>query len=321
MEALAQRVETTVRYDGPALAGHEMDVEALAPALLSLAALIQLANVEINGSDAHRIRVVIDANTEQKCFQIKLKAILDAYDIAKDFFGGAEAASLKNLIEWLGIIGGPPLTLLKVLKMIAKREAAKPTTTFNAGDNAAIFNVAGDVNFNGISPEVLKLLANPTIVEKAKGFLAPVEREGYSSVALYDDKGAKVFEADKNEAKAIMALPSPADLAQEALSEDDAVHTPIRGRASIITRSDVGEAKWRLKWTGQASPVTMPHDWLADYQAGRVNIPVGSWLDVTIEMTTSRTDPDATPTYKVLTVHDVIPPASGGQMDMLDDNA
>ena len=317
MDALAQRVETIVRYDGPALAGHEMDVEALAPALLSLASLIQLANVELNGSDAHRIRVVIDANTEQKCFQIKLKAILDAYDAAKDFFGGADAASLKNLIEWLGIIGGPPLTLLKVLKMLAKREAAKPSTTINAGDNAAIFNVTGDVNFNGISPQVQQLLSNPAIVEKAKGFLAPVEREGYNSVALYDSRGMKVFEADKEEARAIMALPNPSEPTSKGIPEDDAVHTPIRGRASIITRSDIGVAMWRLKWSGQAQPVTMPSDWLAEYQASRVNIPVGSLLDITIDMITSRTDPEISPTYRALEVHGVIPPNTGTQMDML----
>lgn len=312
MDMMAQRVETTVRYDGPALADHEMDVEALAPALLSLASLIQLANAEINGADANRIRVVIDANTEQKCFQIKLKAILDAYEMAKGFFGSSEADSLKNLLEWLGLIGVTPLSLFGILKIIAKREAQKPPTTLTVGGD--VYNIAGDAIFHGVSPEVIKLLQSPSVVDKAKGFLSPVERDGYESVAFIDANGTKAFEANKTETKAIMALPAPDGKDGSAVEDDDAVHNPIVAVVSVKTQRNEGKARWELKWAARAAwAVIEDLEWLEKFQSGQVPVTVPLWLKVDMEMTTSKTDPDAPATFRVIKVHGVVDKRPGDQ--------
>lgn len=46
---MSRHVKTTIRYDGPALSEHDMDVQDLAPALLALADIIQIANRKFNG--------------------------------------------------------------------------------------------------------------------------------------------------------------------------------------------------------------------------------------------------------------------------------
>ena len=48
---------------GPLLVSHEMDVQDLAPALLAMTEIVQIANRKFNG-DAVAIRVTVDADVE-----------------------------------------------------------------------------------------------------------------------------------------------------------------------------------------------------------------------------------------------------------------
>lgn len=74
MVQVTKHVRTTIRYDGPALADHEMDVQDLAPALLVLADLIQIANQKFNGKNAN-MKVLVNADVEQKCFMIDISLV------------------------------------------------------------------------------------------------------------------------------------------------------------------------------------------------------------------------------------------------------
>ena len=71
---MSKHVTTTIRYDGPALAGHEMDVQDLAPALLALAEIAQIANRKFNG-DRASLKVLVNADVEQQCFMLDLSMI------------------------------------------------------------------------------------------------------------------------------------------------------------------------------------------------------------------------------------------------------
>lgn len=44
--------KSVIRYDGPALADHSMDVADLAPALMALSDLLKIANTYMNGDRA-----------------------------------------------------------------------------------------------------------------------------------------------------------------------------------------------------------------------------------------------------------------------------
>ena len=56
----------TVRYDGPALSGHQMDVSDLASALIGISELYQHANSRFNGDKAS-VKVLISTDTEHQC--------------------------------------------------------------------------------------------------------------------------------------------------------------------------------------------------------------------------------------------------------------
>ncbi|MEC7819220.1 MAG: hypothetical protein VX454_11235 [Pseudomonadota bacterium] len=65
MADFVKHVRTRIRYDGPVLVGHEMDVQDLAPAFLAMAEMVQIANRKFNG-DAVAIRVMVDADVDQQ---------------------------------------------------------------------------------------------------------------------------------------------------------------------------------------------------------------------------------------------------------------
>lgn len=95
---MASGVHTTIRYDGPALAGHEIDVQELAPALLALADIIQLANKRFNG-DAAGMRVLVKADVEQRCFQIDLHLIQSIAKQAKALFSDDNLKSAEDIAK------------------------------------------------------------------------------------------------------------------------------------------------------------------------------------------------------------------------------
>ena len=68
------KVTFQLRYDGPALSEHGMDVADLAPALLALGELIKRANATFNG-DAAKVNLIVQSDFEHKCFQINLELI------------------------------------------------------------------------------------------------------------------------------------------------------------------------------------------------------------------------------------------------------
>ncbi len=68
-----------IRYDGPALEGHAIDVNHLAPALLALGDLCTLANKRFNG-DRASVKVLVRADFEAKCFDVAIELVQTVYD-------------------------------------------------------------------------------------------------------------------------------------------------------------------------------------------------------------------------------------------------
>ena len=60
---MTSKISTVVRYDGPALKEHSMDVADLAPALLGLSEIVKIANKKING-DRSAVKVLVKVDIE-----------------------------------------------------------------------------------------------------------------------------------------------------------------------------------------------------------------------------------------------------------------
>lgn len=318
---MASDVETIIRYDGPALVDHDMDVEALAPALLALGSLIQSANHKFNG-DKSAVRVVVNADLKQQCFQIKIKMVQDLLEAARGFLGG-DVATIKDICEWIGIVGSGG-GLLKLLLSLGKRQQDATILNATANNDATVLQIGHVENLNLVLPDntpkqVRELLADSAIVAKAKEVLKPVTAPGYETISFVDPKlGQKTFEATKEEVNSALAYTPPEPVSEPGEEE----HNEIHARVMVKTQRNEGKAQWELKWAARAEWASIDHtDWLERFQSGQVPHTIPFYLDVRMDMITSRTNPDAPARFHVLQVLNVVPSEGGTQGGLFDGDA
>lgn len=310
MVEVAQHVRTTIRYDGPAVSGHEMDVQDLAPALLALADIIQIANKKFNGDHAD-IRVLVNADVEQKCFMIDLSLAMSLLDQARTFFDGERIKTAKEIAEWVGIIGGGSATvgggIFALLKLLKGKEHSAPLQITQEG---GLVTIVGNGNTIVFPQETYQLAQDRAVVEKAKIVMRPLAKAGYSDLAFIDD-GAEVVRISDDEAEHIAMAESDdiGPLPTENVAE-------IRGPVRIKSPQYEGAAKWSLLWNGRAIDAEMADkaaEWVAAFQANQVSAPPNTVLEVSMSETV-RLDDDGLavgkPHYIVSEVHNVTPPAA-----------
>ncbi|WP_285020209.1 hypothetical protein [Novosphingobium sp. fls2-241-R2A-195] len=303
---MGKHVRTTIRYDGPALAGHEMDAQDLAPALLALADLVQIANRRFNGTDTS-IKVLVSADVEQRCFMIDVSLVQSFLDQAKVFLGTDHVKTVWDIAQWVGLLGGGTTGLFQLLKFLtkAKENGEKITVNSHGLDNVI---VTGDGNTIIIPREVYLLANEPKAVEKAKGVMRPLAKEGYETLAFLEGDH-EIFEVDAKEASGIDSLPN------QPLSEvPTETHAHIRGEVRIKSAQYEGAAQWGFLWNGRAINAEMAEAaliWVAAFQANKVSAPPNSILDVSM-IETVQLDSHGMivgkPSYKVVAVHGVKEP-------------
>lgn len=303
---MASHIRTTIRYDGPALAHHEMDVQDLAPALLALAEVIQVANQRFNGSHA-TIKVLVNADVEQRCFMVDISLVQSLAEQARTIFGLEDVKTAKEIAEWVGIIGGGAVSFFGLLRWLAGSKAAeRPLEIKSDGDGNV--TIVGNNNTIIVPEQVYQLTQIPRAVEKAKAVMRPLENDGYETMAFIEGD-RPVFEVTKNEAMAVEDLPSQP---LEEIPTDSVSH--IRGKVRIKSAQYEGTAQWSFLWSGRAISAEMVDraaEWVSDFQENRVEAPPNSVLDVTmIEIAQLDTDGKVVgkPSYKVQEVHGVTPP-------------
>ena len=303
---MTKHVTTTSRYDGPALAGHEMDVQELAPALLALAEMVQLTNKKFNG-DAATMKVLVKADIEQQCFQLDIHLVQSILESAKHLFGNEEYKTAKEIAELLDLLlpGGMAGGVFWFWKQFTTSQNAPPIailTDQHGGQTTLIQDASGSsvvVNNN-----TYLLATDPAMIALGKKVLKPLQTPGYRTLGFY--RNAKpCVEWDEIEANEFIAQP-PFAFAPEA-TDDHYNRTPIRTVVSVKTQRNEGKAQWEIKWANKAVWASMEDlPWLARFQSGQIHCEIPYWLDVDLEMTTSRSNPDSEPTFAIKTVHELV---------------
>ncbi len=184
---MTKPIKTKLKFDGEGLKDNFIDVAVLAPSLMGLSDLIHESNKLVNGDNA-KINVKVNADIEQNCFEILLMFDLSLVENLKDFLTHDTTKTIKELLEWLGILlpasvisGGGLFFLLKTFK-------GKPIDASQVvgedGDNYNIKTKEGNVTIN---KNVYNIYNDPNIRKSAQGFLSPLQNKGINSIELYDD--------------------------------------------------------------------------------------------------------------------------------------
>lgn len=308
MTSMAKHVRTTIRYDGPALAGHEMDVQDLAPALLALADMIQFANKKFNGTEAS-IKVLVNADVEQRCFMIDVSLVQSFLDQAKGFLGSDHVKTAYDIAEWVGLLGSGSMGLFQLLKFIRGAKDASTPLHIQADGTGNVI-VTGNGNTIVVPQQVYQLAQEPKVVEKAKAVMRPLEKDGYETLAFLNGE-REIFEVNSAEAKGIGELPSQplSDLPSESISQ-------IRGQVRIKSAQYEGSNQWGFLWNGRAinaEMVDQAAEWVAEFQANKVDAPPNSTLDVSM-LEVAQLDAQGLivgkASYRVTQVHSVARPPS-----------
>ena len=317
MSDMARDVITTIRYDGSGLSGHEIDVQELAPALLALAEMIQLANQKLNGDDIS-MRVLVKADIEQKCFQLQIHIVQTLLEAAKHLFSteqyktAREIAEILDLILPAGVGGGVFWAWKKIWG--TKEEQEKPLSSYEIeqrGGVTVINNFYGPGANLDMSTPTFNLATDPEMIRLGKRVFKPLERQGYDSLAFYEGdepvvevnelEAARVTKRAPDDGQALIAgneVPPPHEVGPQK----------VDGQVEIVTAQYVGNAQWGLRWLGKIRQMRMGDEvWLASYQTDLEPLAIpGAWLDVLMEI--EQVDGSATASYTVVKVKRVIPP-------------
>ena len=239
-------IKVRIRYDGPALADHSIDVDELASALRAISQLFKLTNGKFN-QDRATITVLVNVNVEQNCFEFAIEILQALLSHAQELEGDEDIATPREMLDWLGLAGGAVLyRLLKAYKNIKDRKIEiREATNDGNSDNFQIV-VKGDNNtiqntFN-VFPQTHDLLKESAIEENMKRLLQPLAKEGYEKIQIESPDG-RSEEVTQEEAREILR----SDISSQLDTEKDDDTITITTWVTVYSPVYEGDAKrWRF---------------------------------------------------------------------------
>lgn len=312
-------IHTTIKFDGPALDGRAMDVAQLAPSLLALSELVKATNRYANG-DRAGVRVLVNADLEQKCFELNVELALTIWEQAKLLIADDRVQTAKEIAEWIGIVGGTTGTisygLFQVIKKIRGREVESVTVlAVTDGQNKVEIRIVGVPEPILVSQAVYELYANAPTRQKAVAVLEPLRAEGYESLEFYEgDERFVAFTSDDVPAADGSDLPE--------VIPQNVKRSIIRTGVKIRKPAYEGRSRWTLMYKRAIEASFDDSEWLARFQSGQEKAPPGSSLDVDMEeefITNENGEMMGDPTYRIKKVHGVNLPMTQKRLEFKDD--
>ena len=232
-----------IRYDGPVLANHAIDVNHLAPALLSIGDLCKLANEKFNGERAS-VKVLVSVDAEHSCFELSFELVQTIYDMALSLIKNDDVKNAKQILEWLGIItmGATPVGLFKLLKWLRGRKIESQTLVNQDGKNVVEIKVEGDSNMINVYPQTMELYNDVEAIKSTQKIVKPLTEEGYNKLE-FEYRKKVTEEVSKKEANDIMSI--DVDLIEESEEKPQEIIALVKVYSPVY---DVDASVWRFEY-------------------------------------------------------------------------
>lgn len=168
-------VHFSIKYDGPALAAHQMDVRELAPALFALSELLEQAN-KAAYPDAPEVRVSVNGDFKGGSFGVDLIAVQTIAQQVVAMLGGPNATAAANLTGILGGIGFLGGGLISVIKWLKGRS---PSSVRYEGDKT-IFEIRTEETIETMEADLMtgRLYRTRVVRQALAKVIRPLAREG-----------------------------------------------------------------------------------------------------------------------------------------------
>lgn len=235
---MSTSVHFSIKYDGPALATHEMDVRELAPALVALSDLLEEANRAAYPSAA-AVRVSVRGNFKGGSFGVDLIAVQSMADQLVTLFSGpaaTAAANLAGILSGVGLIGAAGGGLIGVIKWLNGR---KPTDIRTEGDKT-VFELRLEESIETFAVDLVtgRLYQSRLVRQTLARVVKPLERDGIDLFACGRD-GATEAVITKDELAAF----------EFAAKDSVVVSNTLAERVLLQIESAVfkEDNKWRFK--------------------------------------------------------------------------
>ena len=285
-----------IKYDGPILDGHSIDVNDLAPALLSLADLCQIANKRFNG-DLSSVSVMVNADLEQNCFELNLELAQTLYEQVKLLIGNSDVATLKEILEWLGIISTPIAGVFATLVLLDNKSVENKELV-KTGEGKEVIKLSIKGNNNHIEnihvyPQTIELLKDPNIIKAAQMVVKPVTKAGYDSVEFikvddtidaYPSAAYDKTTITKEDATKIMSADKVTDK-----TEDETIQEITAWISVYAPVLDKNAEKWRFTFNDTHEYMDISETNIAEMAISRGGVGVGDLYKVALEIRQSIT--------------------------------
>ncbi|CAN7679625.1 hypothetical protein LJR039_005444 [Pseudorhodoferax sp. LjRoot39] len=176
MTDMSASVHFSIKYDGPALVTHQMDVRELAPALIGLSELLEHAN-KAAFPDAAPVRINVQGTFKGGSFGVDLIAVQNIGQQIMSMLSGPGATSAANLfgiLSGLGLLGGGGL--IGVIRWLRGR---KPTAIRLEGDSA-VFELQMTESVETMEVDLVagRLYQSKVVRQALAKVVKPLERDG-----------------------------------------------------------------------------------------------------------------------------------------------
>lgn len=292
---MSASIHFSIKFDGPALTSHQMDVRELAPALIALSNLLEEANrVAFPNSD--EIRVQIKGNFKGGSFGVDLVALQNMADQIVTMLTGSNASAASNLfgiLQGLGMLGGAG-GLIGLIKWLRGR---KPSTIRLDGDKT-IFEIQTSEYIESFEVDLVagKLYQSRVVRQTLAKVVKPLERDGVDVFACGQD-GATVTVVTKADVPYFELAAEGVDVVSDTVTES----VLLQIESAVFKEGN----KWRF--TDGASSFfaeIADDDFLARVESGDERFGKGDVLVVDLRRIQSVTDSGLKLEYSVEKVRD-----------------
>lgn len=218
-DEMTATAEFSIKYDGPALATHQMDVRELAPALLALSTLLEEAN-RVVYPESPPVRVNVRGSFQSGSFKIDLSVLQTVREQLVAIFSGPDATAAANLfgiIGGIGFVGGVATGgLIGLIKFLRGR---KPTS-IRFDNDQAIFEIRVEETVEVFKTDLVaaRLYQSKVVRQSLAKVVKPLEQAGVDVFMAGHNDHIEVTIL-KEEVAAFIAAGNDAEIVSDTTSE------------------------------------------------------------------------------------------------------